>query len=141
MVSAPFQSIDPINKDPNKPIDQKNTSNPEHSKPLSQNFWVFIGYFLWPYKFAAVFYILLALLAGCWGPFNSYLIKIIINDLSAAPQDIAALTLPAILLVVNFIIFDNVTWRTIGYLNYKFQGRIKNSIIRETFAFVLGSSN
>lgn len=65
-----------------------------------------------------------------------------INILTPSPlENIALLTWPAILLVLNFIIFDNFTWRTIGYLNYKFQPVIKNHIISETFNYVLGSSH
>lgn len=44
------------------------------------------------------------------------------------------------LLVVNFIVFDNVTWRTLGFLNYKYEARIKNQIISQTFEYVLGGS-
>lgn len=108
---------------------------------LTQNLRSFTWQFLQPYKYLVIFYIFLALLAGCWGPFNSILIKTIINDLSSSPsKDIALLGIPAVLLVVNFIVFDNFTWRTIGYLNYKYQRVIKNTIINKTFEFILGSS-
>lgn len=64
-----------------------------------------------------------------------------INLLSGSHmENISLLTWPAILLVVNFIVFDNFTWRSIGYLNYKFQPVIKNKIISETFEYILGSS-
>ena len=109
---------------------------------LSQNLWHFIWYFLKPYKRIVVIYICLAMLAGCWGPFNSILIKHIINALSSSySENIGLLNGLATLLVLNFIVFDNFTWRSIGYLNYKFQPIIKNKIISETFKFILGSSH
>lgn len=114
----------------------------EQKASLPQNLWSFIWHFLKPYKHVIVIYVCLAMFAGCWGPFNSLLIKYIINSLSLHnSENIAALTWPAALLVLNFIIFDNVTWRSIGYLNYKFQPIIKNQIVSETFGFVLGSSH
>ncbi len=109
---------------------------------LSQNLWSFIWHFLKPYKNVCIVYVSLALLAGCWGPFNSMLIKSIINSLSSSQVDnISVLTWPAVLLVLNFVVFDNFTWRSIGYLNYKFRPVIKNQIISDVFRFVLGSSH
>lgn len=109
---------------------------------LPQNLWSFIWYFLKPNKSIVVIYVCVAILAGFWGPFNSMLIKTMINFLTPTQIDsLSLLTLPAVLLVLNFIVFDNFTWRTIGYLNYKYQPVIKNKIIRETFNFVLGSSH
>lgn len=102
----------------------------------------FIWHFLKPYKSIVVIYVCLAMLAGCWGPFNSLLIKTMINILTPSQiENISLLTWPAVLLVLNFIVFDNFTWRTIGFLNCKFQPVIKNKIISETFNFVLGSSH
>lgn len=110
-----------------------------HSLP--KNLLPFIWHFLKPYKRIVLLYVCIALLAGCWGPFNSMLIKYMINMLSPSPiENISLLTWPATLLVLNFIVFDNFTWRSIGYLNYKFQPVIKNKIIIETFRFVLDSS-
>jgi ATP-binding cassette subfamily B protein len=109
---------------------------------LSQNLWSFMGHFLKPYKSVCIVYVCIAMLAGCWGPFNSMLIKDMINVLSLShAQDISLLSWPAVLLVLNFIVFDNFTWRSIGYLNYKFQPVIKNQIISDVFRFVLGSSH
>ena len=106
---------------------------------LSSNLWLFIWHFLKPYKRVVVIYICLSMLAGCWGPFNSMLIKYIVNNLSHT-DNIAAISWPAAMLVLNFIIFDNFTWRSIGYLNYKYQPVIQNQIISKTFSFILGSS-
>ncbi len=113
----------------------------EKSKALSRNLWQFIGHFLKPYKYTAMLYVSLALFAGCRGPFNSMLVKHMINLLTVTHADtISLLKWPAMLLVLNFIVFDNVTWRSITYLNYKYQSVIKNQIIHETFEFVLGAS-
>lgn len=102
----------------------------------------FIWHFLKPYKIVVLVFICLAILAGCWGPFNSMLIKYVINILSSSQKEnISLLIWPSILLVLNFIVFDNVTWRSIGYLNYKYQPVFKNKIISECFRFVLGSSH
>lgn len=98
-------------------------------------------HFLKPYRRMVFLFILLALMAGFWGPFNSLLIKSFINTLVAKTNtDLSALYWIAGLLVLNFIIFDNITWRTIGYLNYKYEAVIKNQIISQMFEYVLGSS-
>lgn len=109
--------------------------------PLPQKIWPFIWHFLKPYKIVVVIFISLALMAGLWGPFNSLLIKTMVNILAVpGGGDIAQLTLPAILLVLNFIVFDNITWRTLTFINYKYEPVIKNQIISETFNYVLGAS-
>jgi ATP-binding cassette subfamily B protein len=109
--------------------------------PLPSKLWPFVWHFLKPYKAMVAVFVLLGLMAGCWGPFNSMLMKKMINILSATGgADIALLTTPAILLVLNFIVFDNITWRSIALVNYKYQPLIKNSITRETFNYVLGAS-
>lgn len=101
----------------------------------------FTRHFLKPYKSVVIVFILLALLAGFWGPFNSLLIKSFINTLAAKTnQDLSSLYWIAGLLVLNFIVFDNITWRTLGYLNYKYEAVIKNQIISQTFEYVLGGS-
>ncbi len=109
---------------------------------LSHNLWSFVWCFLKPFKRIGVIYVCLAMLAGFWGPCNSLLIKYMINTLSLSHgENVSLLTWPAVLLVLNFIVFDNVTWRSIEYLSYKFLPIIKNEIISETFRFVLGSSH
>ena len=109
---------------------------------LPENLGSFIWYFLKRYKIAVICFICIAGFAGCWGPFNSILIKIMINDIASPHfKDIASLSLPAVLLVLNFIVFDNFTWRSIGFLNYKYQAVIKNQIINETFGYVLGANH
>ncbi|ARB91628.1 ABC transporter ATP-binding protein [Legionella longbeachae] len=101
----------------------------------------FIWHFLKPYKSVVILFILVALLAGFWGPFNSLLIKSFINTLAVKTgTDMSSLYWIAGFLVLNFIVFDNVTWRTLGFLNYKYEARIKNQIISQTFEYVLGGS-
>ena len=108
---------------------------------LPSNLYSFIWHFLKPHKRIMVIYICIAMLAGFWGPFNSMLIKYIINNLSTIhSENIAWISWPAAMLVLNFIVFDNFTWRSIGYLNYKYQPVIQNKIISETFSFILGAS-
>lgn len=55
--------------------------------------------------------------------------------------DISLLTWPAVLIILNFIIFDNVTWRGVEYINYKFQAVIKIQIISRTLNYALSSSH
>jgi ATP-binding cassette subfamily B protein len=109
---------------------------------LPKSLPAFIWHFLKPYKLIASIFIFFGIIAGFWGPFNSILIKHIINMLPNVPTSgISVLMYPSALIVVNFIVFDNFTWRLIGYINYKFQPIIKKHIIRETLNFVLSSSH
>jgi ATP-binding cassette subfamily B protein len=102
----------------------------------------FIWHFLKPYRSVVFIYVGLAMLAGFWGPTNSWLVKHMIDSLSLSPPgDVSSLTWPAILLVTSFFVCDNITWRSIKYLNYKYQAVIKNRIISETFDFVLSASH
>lgn len=86
--------------------------------------------------------ILLTSMAGLWGPFNSILIKHIIDILPLIGDgDVSSLTWPAALIVLNFIVFDNFTWRGKEYINYKYQAVIKKKIIRATMNQLLGESH
>lgn len=108
---------------------------------IPQQLGSFIWHVLKPYRTVVTLFVMLALLAGFWGPFNSLLVKSFINTLAAKRgPDPSSLYWIAALLVVNFIVFDNVTWRTIGFLNYKHQARIKNQVISQTLAYVFGAS-
>lgn len=102
----------------------------------------FIWHFLKPYKFIAVIFVSLPMLAGFWDPFNSILMKEIIDVLPQVHTGEVSLVIwPAGLIVLNFLVFDNLTWRSIGYINYKYQSVIKNKIIGETLGVVLGNSH
>ncbi|HHT0594774.1 TPA: ABC transporter ATP-binding protein [Legionella anisa] len=109
---------------------------------LPEQLGSFMWHFLKPYRAVVILFILLALLAGFWGPLNSLLIKSFINTLAAKTNmDMSSLYWIAGLLVLNFIVFDNVTWRTLGYLNYRYEAVIKNQIISQTLEYVLGGSH
>lgn len=115
---------------------------------LSRNLWQFIWHFLKPYTPIVILFVCMGLFAGCWGPFNSLLIKYIINSLTTGgilstgiPLLVGtSITTLVILLVINFIVFDNLTWRSIDYIVYKYIPIIKNKVIRTTFSYILGSS-
>ena len=73
---------------------------------LPKTLFLFIWHFLREYKSAVIVYVALAIVAGFWGPFNSMLIKQVINLLpNVTGGDISILIVPAILIVVNFIVF------------------------------------
>jgi len=106
----------------------------------SQNLWRFIGHLLKAYKGFTIPFVALAMATGLWGPFNSLLMKYIIDCLNAnsvsQASDIASLIFwPAVLLVLNHEA-HNLCWRGMGYLNYKYQPAIKNQVIAETFGAV-----
>ncbi len=109
---------------------------------LSQNLWSFIWHFLKPYKHIVVIYVCTAFLAGFWGPFNSLLIKHLINLLpSVQGGDVSILVIPASLVFVNFIVFDNFTWRGITYILATFTPAITNSIVGELRDYTLRHSH
>jgi ATP-binding cassette subfamily B protein len=51
----------------------------DEDKPLPKTLFPFIWHFLREYKAAVIVYVALAIVAGFWGPFNSMLIKQVIN--------------------------------------------------------------
>ena len=109
---------------------------------MPKHIFPFIWYFLRDYKSVVLVFIVLAITAGFWGPFNSILIKNIINLLPQAKNgDISTLVLPVSLIVLNFIVFDNFTWRGITYIQCKFVPVIVNRIIGESMDYVLGQSH
>ena len=113
-------------------------------KPLPKTLFPFIWHFLREYKSAVIVYVTLAIVAGLWGPFNSMLLAQIINLLPAggvAGGDISILIVPASLIVVNFIVFDNFTWRGVNYIQAKFIPVIINRIIGESMDYALGKSH
>ncbi|HSX19538.1 MAG TPA: ABC transporter ATP-binding protein [Gammaproteobacteria bacterium] len=110
-------------------------------KILPKQLFPFIWHFLRDYKPAVLAFTLLAFAAGFWGPFNSILIKTIINLLpSVQDGNISILLLPAGLIVVNFIVFDNITWRLVTYIRGKYVPLIINNVIGDSMDYVLGKS-
>lgn len=111
-------------------------------KFLPKQFRSFVWHFLRPYWGVSVIYVLLAVAAGLWTPLNSIFVKDLIDLLPQVTDgDTSPLMLPVALIVINFIVFDNFTWRGINYLNYRYQGIIKQNIVKETYAHVLSESN
>lgn len=109
---------------------------------LPKTLYSFIWHFLKPYKLSVSIFVSLAIFAGFWGPLNSILIKNIINLLPHVQNgDISILILPSSLIVVNFIVFDNFTWRGIGYIRCRFIPVVINSVIGKVMDHVLGKSN
>ncbi len=112
------------------------------SKALAKSFFPFMGYFLREYKLAVFLYTVLSLAAGFWGPLNSILLKQLINLLpQVAGGDIQVLILPASLLVLNFIVFDNFTWRGIGYIQYRFLPFLLNAVDSALLNYTLQHSH
>jgi ATP-binding cassette subfamily B protein len=85
--------------------------------------------------------VILSNLSGFWGPFNSILVK---NVIDLFPQiqngDVSILFIPISLIVLNFIIFDNLTWRCVTFIEGKFVPVIINRIIDKLMNYVLGQS-
>lgn len=103
----------------------------------AKNWWAFIGYFLKEYQRFVIPFVSLALLSGLWAPLNSLLIKIIIDRFGLVSTEQATVWImwPAVLFVINFEV-HNLCWRGMGYINYKLQPLLKNSIITETVSRV-----
>jgi len=121
-----------INKTPNKIL----------QKILPKTLFPFIWHFLKEHKLVVFVYVFLSTCAGFWGPFNSVLIRKLINLLSnSSINNAEILFFPAILVVVNFIIFDNFTWRCINYIWAKYVPIIQNKIVAQTFDYTLSHSH
>jgi ATP-binding cassette subfamily B protein len=109
---------------------------------LPKKLFSFICFFLRPYKLVNYVYFSLALAAGFWGPFNSIIVKNIINLLPEIKIGNEQLLLwPISLIVLNFIVFDNFTWRGIAYIRYKYHGVIINEIIKKMMNLTLKHSH
>lgn len=112
------------------------------SQPLPKILFSFIWHFLRPYKKVVFISVFLSIVAGFWGPFNSILIKNVINLLPQVREgDVSFLVFPASLIVLNFIVFDNFTWRGIAYIRCKFAPVIINDVIGQLMDCVLGKSH
>ena len=87
--------------------------------PVPNKVFPFIWYLLKDYKPYAFIYILLAVVAGFWGPINSYLLKWIVNLLPQASHDVSILILPASLIVANLVLCREIPWRGLTYIRYR----------------------
>ncbi|MBN8828197.1 MAG: ABC transporter ATP-binding protein [Sphingobacteriia bacterium] len=102
----------------------------------------FICHFLKKYKPIVITFILLATLAGLWGPLNSLFIKQLIDSLlNVNSPNVSILLFPASLIVINFLVFDNFTWRGLNYICAKYVPIIQNRIITETVEYSLSHSH
>lgn len=109
---------------------------------LPKTLFPFIWYFLKEYKSIVFVVIFLSIIAGFWGPFNSILIKQLIDLLpSVNDGDVSILALPASLIVINFIVFDNFTWRGVNYIWAKYVPIIQNKIISVMLDYTLSHSH
>lgn len=109
---------------------------------LPKTLFPFFWHFLREYKTAVVAYGILAVVAGFWAPFNSVLIKTLINLLpQAAEKDITVLIFPAVLIVVNCILFDNFTWQGMMYIKYRFIPLVLNKVDRTLLDHTLSHSH
>lgn len=105
---------------------------------LPKTLFQFIWHFLRSHKLIVMICIICNLTAGFWGPFNSMLIKHIIDLLPSVENgDVSILILPASLVPINFIIFDNITWRTWGYICDKYVPIIQNNIVSSMMDYCL----
>jgi ATP-binding cassette, subfamily B, bacterial len=108
---------------------------------LPKTLFPFIWYFLKEHKIIVFIAIFLSIIAGFWGPFNSILIKQLIDLLpSINDGDVSILVLPSSLIIINFIVFDNFTWRGVNYIWAKYVPVIQNKIIAEMLDYTLSHS-
>src|SRR3989338_3044342 len=109
---------------------------------LPKTLFPFIWYFLRSHKFIVMMCASLSVAAGFWGPFNGMLIKQFINLLPSIENgDVSILIFPASLVVLNFIVFDNFTWRGINYIWAKYVPIIQNKIIARMLDYALSHSH
>jgi ATP-binding cassette subfamily B protein len=105
---------------------------------LTNNVFSFMWYFIKPYKNTVLVFIFMSFLTGLWGPLNTLILRYIVNILSTSTSfDINLLFYPSILMVFNFIILDNIAWRVLNYLAYKYLPVIKNNITTTLFVHIL----
>ena len=102
----------------------------------------FIWYFLREYRFAFYIHCILGFASGLFWPLHSLLVKNLINLLPTVNNtNLSALILPSTLLVLNFIVCDQFTWRGIGYIRATVIPLMIGRIIRESMDYVLGKSH
>lgn len=111
-------------------------------KSLPKKLFPFIWHFLKKNKFVFFLYSLIAFAAGFWGPLNSVFIKGLIDVLpSVSYRGVGVLILPGSLILMNFILFEVFTWRSIDYIKAKFLPEIISRMIAKLRDHCLGQSN
>jgi len=109
---------------------------------LPKTLFPFIWHFLQKHKMIVYMVVFLSIIAGFWGPFNSVLIKQLIDLLpSVNDGNVAVLAIPASLIVLNFIVFDNFTWRSVNYIWAKYVPVVQNKIIAVMLDYALSQSH
>lgn len=112
------------------------------SETLPGELGPFICHFLKGRKLVVLVFMIFAISAGFVGPFNSMLVKKIIDLLPQINETGASsIILPAFLIVLNFIIFDNFTWLGINYIRSKYVPVIINEIMLKSMNQILGKSH
>ena len=120
----------------------EHTGGHKMQQSLPKTLFSFIWHFLKEHKNVVFTVIFLSIIAGFWGPFNSILIKQLIDLLpSTNDRNVSVLVLPASLIVINFIIFDNFTWRSVNYIWAKYVPVIQNKIIAVMLDYALSQSH
>lgn len=113
----------------------------DHAIKLPKNLFRFIWCFLSQYKMAVTCYIFLSLTAGLYGPFNSILMKKVINILPQIhSQNMTLLFILIGLIVLNFLLFDQIVWRILAYINAQYTPLIIQDITDASIDYVLGHS-
>lgn len=111
-------------------------------KELPKILFPFMWYFLKEHKTIVFTVIFLSTIAGFWGPFNSVLIKQLMDLLpNTNNHNLSLLVFPASLIIINFIVFDNFTWRSINYIWAKYVPIIQNKIISVMMDYALSHSH
>ena len=109
---------------------------------VPKTLFLFIWHFLRPHKLIVFVCVICSVAAGFWGPFNSMLIKHLINLLPGIENGgVSILILPTSLIVINFIILDNFTWRGINYIWAKYVPIIQNKITSQMLNYALSHSH
>ena len=118
----------------------KTTSLPKTIMP-------FVWHFLKPYKIYMVGFIVCTVISGLFNIVFSTLLKIIIDAIEAntitSPHtaiSLKSLFWPSVGFIVNFEI-HNTMWRLMNCINYKVQPLVKNTIIEETFNYIIRHSH
>lgn len=106
---------------------------------IPKKFFKFTVFFIKPHKYYVCFYLIIAILAGCYPAINSYLMKIIIDIFAADHFLISNIVWPALLLILSFELY-NLSGRVIEYISIKVLPVIKNDITSKLFFYVTNHS-
>lgn len=111
------------------------------NQALPKTLFAFVWHFLKKQKITVWLYVSIAFIAGLWGPINSYLVKSIIDFLPKAQAFPETLSILLCLIPLNFMVFDNFTWRTIDWIKYKKIPYLLNQMDLALFDYTLQHSH